>query len=184
MLGYIMRDLPKQIIQRPNKLDPTNEQLALKILSAKRGRGINDGAKDLGKIAQSFAPNAKSEKIKQLQNLKNQWRDIMGENIAKLCTPEAIKGKTLCLRVIGAASPLIEMRKREILGLATLASGTELSKLQMIQSKLTKPDDKNLKLQPLDAQQSQMVEEKLAPLSNERLKNALRLLNGYILNKS
>ena len=119
------RYLPKQKIQRTKKLNPQDESLALKFLSIKRGRGNYGGSKDLGKIAKQFAPNAKDNKSTQLQNLKEKWREIMGENIAKLSFPDAITGKTLHLKVVGAASPLLQMRSKEILGMASLAIGIE-----------------------------------------------------------
>lgn len=174
--------LPKQKIQRPKKLNPQDESLALKFLSIKRGRGNYGGSKDLGKIAKQFAPNAKDNKSAQLQNLKEKWREIMGENIAKLSFPDAITGKTLHLKVVGAASPLLQMRSKEILGMASLAIGIELTKLNMVQTKLPKQEQKKAKLKPLDAHESAKIEETINHIDNEHLKNTIRMLNCYIQN--
>ena len=177
-----MLNLPKQKIERPKKLNQADESLALKFLSIKRGRGNYGGSRDLGKIAKQFAPNAKDNKSTQLQNLKEKWREIMGENIAKLSFPDAISGKTLQLKVVGAASPLLQMRSKEILGMASLAIGIELTKLNMLQTKLPKPDAKKPKLKPLDASEIAKVEETMTHIESERLKNAIRMLNCYIQN--
>lgn len=169
---------------RLNKLSPQNEELALKFLSKKRGKMVNMMPRNLGDIARNLVPNAKTDKNYQLKQLKNKWPEIVGEKIAKLCQPEAIKGKVLVLRAIGAATPLLQMRNNEILGLSSLACGINFSKLSFIQTKLSVENNNKNKLKPLDAIQTQEIEEKLANIENKRLKNAIRMLNLYIQNMS
>lgn len=169
-------------LMRLNKLSPQNEELALKYLSKKRGKFVKMIPRNLGEITSNIIPSSKTDKSKYLKQLKDKWPEIVGEKIAKLCFPEAIKGKNLILRTIGAATPLLQMRANEILGLSSLASGVNLSKLSFVQTKLEIRKDKKNNLKPLDAEQSQAIEEKLAKIENKRLKNAIRMLNIYIQN--
>ena len=169
-------------IMRLNKLSPANEELALKFLSKKRGRAANMGPRNLGDIARGFVPNSKTDKGRELRQLKEKWPEIIGEKISKLCMPDAIKGKTLIVRAIGAATPLLQMRTNEILGLASLACGINFTKLSFVQTKLERPNTKKTSLRDLNAHEAKELDEKLSNISSQRLKNAIRMLNLYIQN--
>lgn len=165
----------------PLSLNRDTEAIAIKFLEKKRGRGLYSPEKALGKCLSGFENKGKSGNNKSLQALKGNWTNIVGEKLAALCTPEAIKGKSLVLRAIGAATPLLQMRNREILGLASLASGVNFTKISFIQAKLEKPQ-KNRAFTPLDAAQSNEVENRIANIQSDRLKNAIRMLNTAINN--
>lgn len=169
------------LAKQGRKQSINNEETAIKFLEKMRGRGVFQPEKMLGKCLTQFESKSKTTSIKTLSTLKDNWANIVGEKLSNVCAPEAIKGKTLVLRAIGAATPLLQMRSKEILGLAALACGVNLSKLSFIQAK---PEKKNQirAFAPLDAEKSAIIEKKIENIGSERLKNAIRMLNVAIDN--
>lgn len=183
MSRYIKKSTIEKI-ERPVKLDSSSEARALEFLAKNRARPMYDSSKPIGKIVQNQIPGKGEANKQRLNSLILRWKEIIGENTSKLCQPEAIKGKTLVLRVNGAAASLLQMRSKEILGLASLASGISLNKLSFIQAPNKKPASTRTIIKPLDAAQSAILEEKLKNVHSEGLKNAIRMLNTYIQNQS
>ncbi len=163
------------------KLNRQNEEIAIKFLEKKRGRGVYEPEKALGNFLSNIGSQTKSNTNKTLNILKGNWTNIVGEKMAELCTPEALKGKTLVLSAIGAATPLLQMRSNEIIGLASLACGVNFSKISFIQAK-PKTSRKTKTFEPLDAGKAAQIEKKIANIQSEGLKNAIRMLNTAIAN--
>ncbi len=179
-----MKKLVRKSIITPNdRLNPVREEAALRYLQLRRGRGIYDSAHKVSKIAEKFVGEPKSKNAASLRLLKLRWQEIIGEQLAKLCHPEAIRGKTLVLRANGAAVPLLNMREKEILGLAALGCGVHFAKLGFISAPLQKPQPIKAKPKPLDSAASIELERKLDRVQSEGLKKALRLFNMSVQNK-
>lgn len=164
------------LAKQGRKQSMNSEEIAIKYLEKMRGRGVYEPERTLGKCLLPFETKGKSAAGKSLYALKENWTNIVGEKLSNVCAPEALKGKTLVLRAIGAATPLLQMRTKEILGLASLACGINLSKLSFIQAKPEKKPQTRT-FAPLDAAKSAEIEKKIENISSERLKNAIRMLN-------
>lgn len=167
---------------RTSALDLRSEELALKYLTQNRGRAIYEPTGKLSKFAAKVVGAPKNPNAQRLQTLKLRWREIVGDNLANICAPEAIRAKTLVLRANGAATPLLHMRANEIMGLAALACGAHFAKLSFVQAPLrAKPTPKP---KPLDAAAMQAFESKLAKVQSEGLKNALRQFNAAVQSRA
>lgn len=164
-------------------INPKTEALALEYLRANRGRPIYEPKPNVSKVAANIIGEPKNKNAANLHILKLRWREIVGEQMASLCIPEAIRGKNLVLRANGAAVPLLHMREKEILGLAALGCGVHFSKLNFVNAPLINKNKQKPKPQPIDIAQSMELERKLERVQSEGLKKALRLFNISVQSK-
>ena len=179
-----MRPLTRQkVLPKPENIDPNRESIALEYLRRNRGRGPYEPATKLSNIASKIIGTPKKSSAAQIRLLKLRWTEIIGEQLAKICAPEAIRGKTLVLRANGAATPLLQMRQKEILGLAALGCGVHFSKLSFIHAPLVKKPLTQQRPRPLDAKEAEILEGKLKRVQSEGLKKALRLFNMAVQGK-
>lgn len=183
MSRYIAKSKAEKIL-RPAVLDRAKEETALGFLAKNRGRAIYEPTKKLGKILTTQHPIKKDDAgKKKLAILNQRWLEIVGPETAKICSPEAIKGKTLVLRANAAVALVLQMREKEILGLASLAIGIAFNKLTLIHAPIAKPTAKRSQPKPLDAHQSAQLEKKLECVQSLGLKNAIRMLNTHVQNR-
>ncbi|MEK7660901.1 MAG: DciA family protein [Pseudomonadota bacterium] len=182
MSRYISKS-KTETLDIPKTLDLAKEAVALAFLAKNRGRAIYEPTKKLGKILASRSAGKDDASKKRLSILTQRWREIVGVETAKLCQPEAINGKTLALRTNAAAALVLQMREKEILGLVSLAIGTNFNKLRFIHAPTSKATAKKLQIKPLDAHQSAQLEKKLECVQSLGLKNAIRVLNTHVQNR-
>jgi hypothetical protein len=176
-----------EAIAKP-KLDKDLEDMALSFLAMRRGRRFSLPEKPLKNSLGNILPFAKDTKPNRIKDLQANWKMVVGEKLANICYPEALKGKTVTLRANSSAVALLQMRADEILGLISLSTGTNYSKLSFIAAPLKKnvtlknDENKAKPLQPLDASELQNIEGKLQNIHSDGLKRAIINLSTIIKN--
>ncbi|MEM9740436.1 MAG: DciA family protein [Pseudomonadota bacterium] len=120
--------------------DPIAEARARVALRYRRAKPIHRGAPTLGQAAAKFARRSLPEPGAGLARLKAQWRDVVGEDLAKYCAPEKLSGKkterVLTLRVIPQAAPIIQHQAEQIRSRLKTAAGGHVAKLKIVQGPL------------------------------------------------
>ena len=120
--------------------DPETEALARIRLRRTRARAAYAPTPPLGKVARRVARKVIGESGSPLARLRDQWPDIVGEEIAALCRPEKISGtksgRTLVLRVLPAAAPLIQHQSETIRQRVSVAAGGDILRLKLVQGAL------------------------------------------------
>lgn len=118
------------------------------------------------------------------ETLQSRWQEIVGLRIAGITEPVRVSrgkgGGVLHLRVSSAAAPIIQHAKDHILERVNLASGSKIKELKLIQ---TAPP-KQLALvipRPLTPEQRRELVQKLAPVQNRAIRDALASLGEAIL---
>jgi hypothetical protein len=172
----------------PPALSSGEDELALRFLEARRGRRIQQAPPTLSALIErqmtkaeagaSGAAGAARRMAASLSRIKLRWPQIVGEKLAGVCQPEALRKDTLVLRTTSAAAPLLQMRATELLGLVALAGGPPLKKLAFVRAPLSAigPPPRRRAPRPLPAAAAAELEERMAPLDDARLKEAIRTL--------
>jgi hypothetical protein len=118
------------------------------------------------------------------ETLQSRWPEIVGLRLAAITTPVRVArakgGAVLHLRVPSAAAPIIQHAKDHILERVNLASGSKITSLKIVQ---TAPP-KQLALvipRPLTPEQRAALVNRLAPVRNNSLRNALSELGEAVL---
>jgi hypothetical protein len=165
-----------------------DEELALRFLEARRGRRVQQAPPTLSALIErqmsraddgaSGAAGAARRQAASLSRIKLRWPQIVGEKLAGVCQPEALRKDTLVLRTTSAAAPLLQMRATELLGLVALAGGPPLKKLAFVRAPLSAigPAPRKRIPSPLPAAAAAELEARLAPVEAQRLKEAIRTL--------
>ncbi|MEL6663314.1 MAG: DciA family protein, partial [Pseudomonadota bacterium] len=114
-----------------------------------------------------------------IARLKAQWRELVGEDLAKYCAPEKLSGKkgerTLTLRVIPQAAPIIQHQGEQIRSRLKTAVGGHISKLKIVQGPLPgapAPTPVNLRPRTLSASELSALERAAAEIECPRLRAA------------
>lgn len=122
-------------------LDPIAEARARALLRHARGKALHPGAPTVGQAAAGFVRKAAPETAPGIARLKAQWREIVGEDIARYCQPEKLSGKKgdrmLTLRVIPQAAPIIQHRGQEIRQRLSSVAGGVVTRLKIVQGPLS-----------------------------------------------
>jgi hypothetical protein len=158
--------------------DPQSEAMASAYLGVRRGKPMRSGPPSLAQTVRALLPDAVRKAGPGVRELQVRWSDIVGEKLASVSEPDAIKGESLVLKVAAAAAPLLQMRANEILGLVRLAGFDRVKKLSLIRaplirSNLAKEASARTRAQPLDAQARRQIESELESVQDEKLKQAL-----------
>ena len=88
---------------------PDEEALALRFLEARRGRRIQQPPPTVARLLErrlETDPKAARRAGAALATIKLRWPEIVGEKLARLCQPEAVRKDTLVLRTTSASSTL------------------------------------------------------------------------------
>ncbi|MCI4645199.1 MAG: DciA family protein [Hyphomonadaceae bacterium] len=159
--------------------DPIAEARARVALRYRRARPMHKGAPTIGHAAAKFARKSLPEPGAGLARLKAQWRDIVGEDIAKYCAPEKLTGKkterTLTLRVIPQAAPLVQHRGEEIRQRVRTAVGGVVARLKLVQGPLPgapEPKRDRLVRRALTAEEMSALERAVAEIQSPQLREA------------
>ena len=183
-----MNSDPQNSNDTTQKLDKDLEDMALSYLAMRRGRKFSISEKPLKNALGKILPFAKDTKPNRIKELQANWQMVVGEKLAKICFPESLRGKTVTLRANASAVALLQMRADEILGLISLSTGTNYSKLSFIAAPLKKnvtlnnDENKAKPLKPLDASELQNIEGKLQNIHSDGLKRAIINLSTIIKN--
>lgn len=141
--------------------DPIAEARARVALRYQRAKPAHRGAPTLGQAASRFVRKTLPEPGAGLARLKAQWRDLVGEDLAKYCAPEKLTGKqtdrTLTLRVVPQAAPIIQHQGEQIRARLKTAAGGHVSRLKIVQGPLREtPVPKPDKLHPRPLTQGEL----------------------------
>jgi hypothetical protein len=160
-------------------LDPEIENLATTYLSAKRGKAQWAGPPTLARLTTRLLPQGERSGGVGIAQLQTRWKEIVGDKIATISSPDIIKGETLVIKVVAAAAPMMSMRSAEIIGLVRLAGASKVKKLSFVRAPLSKPKTeataKRAK-RPLNAMEQRALDAKLEYVENPDLKAALKRL--------
>lgn len=169
-------------------LDPIAEAQARAILRQARGKAMHPGAPTIGQAAAGFVRKAAPAAAPGIARLKAQWRDIVGEDIAKYCQPEKLTGKKgdrcLTLRVIPQAAPLVQHRGQEIRQRLSSVAGGVVTRLKIVQGPLSSTAPAFQPRRPrrtLSAAELAELEAKVADIQNAALRAATVSLGKAML---
>ncbi|MEO0465061.1 MAG: DciA family protein [Pseudomonadota bacterium] len=158
--------------------DPIAEARARVALRYKRGKPAYRPQNTLGRAAAKYAKSTLPEPGSGLPRIKAAWADIVGDDIAKWCVPEKLTGKaanrTLTLRVVPQAAPIIQHKGEEIIQRLSVASATRVGKLKIVQGNLKSitPPSKRQN-QPLSTSERAALEAAVAGIEEPGLRRAV-----------
>ncbi len=167
--------------------DPIAEARARVALRYSRAKPMHMGAPTVGQAAATFARKSLPEPGAGLARLKAQWREIVGEDIAKYCAPEKLTGKkterTLTLRVIPQAAPLVQHRGEEIRQRVRTAVGGVVTGLKLVQGPLPGADAPRERLvrRALSVEELSALRRAVAEIESPQLREATMALGKAML---
>lgn len=172
--------LPKRApLPRPTgPLDPGLEEAAARLLEQRRGKAARKpGPPQAGVLAARIVrPMVRSGASggKSLSELRRQWRDIVGQQDARVTEPEKLSaGRVLTVRVAGSAAPFIQHKIPLLMERCNLA-GADIKGVKLVQGVIARPASNVRPLRtPLSADEERLLETSLAPIGSPRLKAAL-----------
>lgn len=182
--------LPKRApLPRPlGPLDPQLEEAAIRALETRRGKAVRtSGPPQAGALAtRIMRPLIKGgHSGKSLDEIKRQWRDIVGEKLAQMTEPEKLTssaaGRVLTIKVAGPAAPFVQHQTPLLLERCNLA-GADLTRLTIKQGVIARPSSGNVRplSAPLSADEERLLLASLQDIGNPRLKAALLKLGRQV----
>lgn len=124
----------------------------------------------------AVAPPQKGREAPRIGDLQARWREIVGDKLAAVSQPDAVRAGTLTLRVASAAAPLLTMRSKEILGLLALSGRGDVKRLSFVRAPLKHSHASSGSARRpamLDAIQRRAIEAELAGVQHPALRAAL-----------
>lgn len=124
-----------------------------------------------------------------ISKLKDDWTQIVGEQIARYCRPEKITGgkagRTLTLRVLPAAAAVIQHQSETIRQRVSVAAGGDITKLKLLQGSLSGKEAAPRKpRRALSASERAELEAGLKNIENPALKQAIAALGRAVLSEN
>jgi hypothetical protein len=182
--------LTRAALPRPvGPLDPRLEEAASRALETRRGKAASKGGPpQAGALAtRIIRPLLKGGKSgKSLDEIKRQWRDIVGDKLAVMTEPEkltqsAASGRVLTIKVAGPAAPFVQHQTPLLLERCNLA-GADLTRLTIKQGVIARPVAGNVRplSSPLAADEERLLLASLTDIGNPRLKAALLKLGRQV----
>ena len=181
--------LPRPPLPRPDgPLDARLEEAAARALEQRRGKAVSRGGppKAGALTAKLMRPLTKAGASgKSLDEIKRQWRDIVGEKLAQMTEPEkltssAATGRVLTIKVAGPAAPFVQHQTPLLLERCNLA-GADLARLTIKQGAIARPAANVRPLsQPLSADEEALLLASLQAVCSPRLKAALLRLGRSV----
>lgn len=145
-------------------------------------------AASIGRAANRLVRKKVKGKGTAVTRLRDQWEDIVGPQLAKLCRPVKIvgarEGRILKLSVIRAAAALIEHSLERIRQRASVAAGGDIYKVVIDDHLLgvkTKQGELALPPKPLSADGLAELERSVAGIDDPALKQAIVSLGKAVL---
>ena len=170
-------------------IDAREEALARIRLRHKRARPVRTYATPFGKVARKVTRQAAKQGGSPLAILKDQWPEIVGEEIARYCRPEKITGnkagRTLTLLVLPAAAPLVQHQSETIRQRVSVAAGGDIAKLTIMQGQLG-PARRKLAPTPsrtLSPNELAELEASTEAIADPRLREAIVALGKAVLSE-
>lgn len=122
--------------------DPLEEAKAQIKLRYMRARALRQPGNSIGFVSQRLTRKLLKNKAKtpHIIKLKMHWPEIVGEEISKYCFPEKLTGaasnRTLTLKVVPAAAPIIQHQSEIILSRVKISLGGTITRIKILQGPL------------------------------------------------
>lgn len=175
------RPLPRPSPEPDERL----EGLALSLLERARGKPAARPAPPASfSAAKVLQPLLKGGGL-TLGDLRRSWSDIVGEQLARVCSPEKLTGqagaRTLTITAHAAAAPLLQHQSALILERLRLA-GADAAKLSIKHGAPARREPPSVAplSRPLSALEEQAIEAALAPVQDSKLRAALHRLGRAV----
>ena len=168
--------------------DPIAEARARVALRYQRARPVAGPAPDIGHVARKLARKRLPKAGSGLARLKDGWRDIVGDGVARYCQPVKLSGgkagRTLTLRVVPQAAPLIQHKSAEIRQRVSVAAGGDIVRLKLEQGPLgqeTSTEAPRPRRRSLNAEELAWLEDSVKPIADPALRAAAVALGRAVL---
>lgn len=168
--------------------DPIAEARARVALRYQRGKPVTGPAPDIGHLARKLARKRLPKAGSGLARLKEAWRDIVGEGVSRYCQPVRLSGgksgRTLTVRVVPQAAPLIQHKSAEIRQRVSVAAGGNIARLKLEQGPLGQdaPDaGARPRARTLSADELAWLDESVKPIDDPALRAAAIALGRAVL---
>lgn len=167
-------------------LDPLEEARARVKLRYAKAKPVHPGPGTIGKAAMRLTRKKMPNKAPTLSRLKVQWKDIVGEQLARLCRPEKLTpakgGRRLTLTVIPAAAGLVQHQSEIIRQRVSVAAGGDITAIKILQGHFGSAPKATAKREiPLTPEQRDALIASAQNIDDEKLRAALVALGEAVL---
>lgn len=169
-----------------SSLDPLEEARARVKLRYAKAKPVHPGPKTIGTAAMRLARKKLPQKAATLSRLKVNWKDIVGEQLARLCRPEKLTpakgGRRLTLMVVPAAAGLVQHQSEIIRQRVSVAAGGDITAIKILQGHLgAAPNQKPSRPIPLTPEQKEALIASAESIEDEKLRAAIVALGEAVL---
>ena len=169
-----------------SSLDPLEEARARVKLRYAKAKPVHPGPGTIGKAAMRLARKKMPTKAPTLSRLKVQWKEIVGEQLARLCRPEKLTpakgGRRLTLTVIPAAAGLVQHQSEIIRQRVSVAAGGDITAIKLLHGHFGPPQKPAARQQiPLTADQREALLASAQTIDDEKLRAAIVALGEAVL---
>ena len=169
-----------------SSLDPLEEARARVKLRYTKAKPVHPGPKTIGTAAMRLARKKLPQKAATLSRLKVNWKDIVGEQLGRLCRPEKLTpakgGRRLTLMVVPAAAGLVQHQSEIIRQRVSVAAGGDITAIKILQGHLgTAPKQALSKPVPLTPEQKEALIASAQSIDDEKLRAAIVALGEAVL---
>ncbi|NQY40593.1 MAG: DUF721 domain-containing protein [Henriciella sp.] len=169
-----------------SSLDPLEEARARVKLRYTKAKPVHPGPKTIGMAAMRLARKKLPQKAATLSRLKVNWKDIVGEQLARLCRPEKLTpakgGRRLTLMVVPAAAGLVQHQSEIIRQRVSVAAGGDITAIKILQGHLgSAPKQAISKPVPLTPEQKDALIASAKTIDDEKLRAAIVALGEAVL---
>lgn len=169
-----------------SSLDPLEEARARVKLRYAKAKPVHPGPGTLGKAAMRLTRKKLPNKAPTLSRLKVQWKEIVGEQLARLCRPEKLTpakgGRRLTLTVIPAAAGLVQHQSEIIRQRVSVAAGGDITAIKILQGHFgALPKPPTAAPVPLTPEQRDALLASAKTIDDEKLRAAIVALGEAVL---
>ena len=169
-----------------SSLDPLEEARARVKLRYAKAKPVHPGPGTIGKAAMRLARKKMPTKAPTLSRLKVEWKEIVGEQLARLCRPEKLTpakgGRRLTLTVIPAAAGLVQHQSEIIRQRVSVAAGGDITAIKILQGHFGTPPKPSARQQiPLTPEQHDALLTSAQSIDDEKLRAAIVALGEAVL---
>ena len=172
-----------------SSLDPLEEARARVMLRYQRGKRERALPKTFGATAMQLARKKLPEKGPAIGRLRLLWRDIVGEQLAKVCEPEKIgaggrgRGRVLTVKCIPAAATMVQHQTETVRERVAGSLGGDIRDIRIVQGPLTRraPPKLPQKKRPMTAEERDALLRSVEHIEDPALRKAVLALGEAVL---
>ncbi len=165
-------------------LNPVAEAQARIALRYSRARPARQ-PQAIGPVVEAIVRRAAPAKGPAIGRLKARWSEIVGEGIARYCRPEKLTstrtGRTLILRVVPSAAPVIQHQAEVIRQRVSVAAGGSITGLRLVQGPLAGTPKPPPPLRKVGPAERAALERQASGIADPGLRAALVALGEAVL---